>query len=148
MSQRLQLEKVIPEGFRAVFGLERYVRGRLDGELLELIKLRASMINGCAFCVDMHTTEALDAGEDIRRLVALSAWRESPFFTEPERIALELTDAVTRLDDHGVPDALWDEAVKELGDETTADLVVAIATINVWNRLAVTNHTSPPPLSS
>jgi AhpD family alkylhydroperoxidase len=148
MTQRLQLDKVIPEGFRAVYSLEMYVRDRVESELLQLVKLRASMINGCTFCVDMHSTEAIESGEDARRLFALAAWRESEFFGERERIALALTDAVTRLEEQGVPDEVWDATVKEFGEAGAADLVVAIATINVWNRLAVTNHTPPPPLSS
>lgn len=129
-----------------MYGLEQYVKSRIDKELLELLKLRASMINGCAFCVDMHSTDALEGGEDPRRVVSVSAWRESPFFGPRERVAFELTDSVTRLGEHGVPDAVWDEALKEFGDEGTADLVLAIATINVWNRLAVTARTTPPPL--
>ena len=145
-TQRIQMSAVVPEGYRAVLGLEKYVKGKVDHELLELVKLRASMINSCAFCVDMHSTAAAAAGEEPRRLFALAAWRESTFFSDAERTALDLTDAVTRLDEHGVADEVWDAAVKEFGEEGAADLVIAIATINVWNRLSVTARTSVPPL--
>jgi AhpD family alkylhydroperoxidase len=146
-TQRIQMSAVVPDGYRAVLGLERYVKGRIDHELLELVKLRASMLNNCAFCVDMHATAAAAAGEEPRRLFALAAWRESPFFSEGERIALDLTDAVTRLDEHGVPDDVWDAAVKQFGEEGAADLVLAIATINVWNRISIAARTALPPLA-
>jgi AhpD family alkylhydroperoxidase len=140
------LKELAPDGYRAVFALEQHVRSKVDHELLELVKLRASMLNGCAFCVDMHSVDALKAGEDPRRLFAVADWRESPFFTDAERAALALTDTVTRLGEHGVPDEVWDPVVGAFGPETAAELVVAIATINVWNRLAVTSHAAPPSL--
>jgi AhpD family alkylhydroperoxidase len=148
MEQRLNLPQLVPDGYKAVHGLESYIRKHLDKGLLELVKLRASMVNGCAFCVDMHTTDWLATGEDVRRVVAVSTWRESPFFSERERIALELTDAVTRLGEDGVSDDVWNATIKEFGEETAANLVLAIATINVWNRIAVTTHAAPPPLAS
>jgi AhpD family alkylhydroperoxidase len=114
--------------------------------LLELVKLRASMLNGCAFCVDMHSTDAIKASEDPRRLFAVSAWRESPFFTPGERAALAMTDALTRLGDDGLPDDAFAEALAHHGEKGVADLAVAFATINVWNRLAITGHAQPPPL--
>ena len=122
------------------------MQSKIEHRLLELVKTRASMINGCAFCIDMHTTDATKSGEDPRRLFAIAGWRESPFFTDAERAALELTDAVTRLGEHGVPDEVWDAVVAAYGETTAAELVVAIATINVWNRLAITNHSQPPAL--
>lgn len=146
MEQRLNLTEVVPEAYKAVYALERHVRSKIDRDLLELVKLRASMINGCAFCVDMHSTAALKNGEDARRLFAVSVWRESPFFSPDERAALALTDAVTRLGEEGVTDEVWDNAVAAFGSSTAAELVVAIATINVWNRLSVTNRSNQPPL--
>jgi alkylhydroperoxidase family enzyme len=104
------------------------------------------MLNGCAFCVDMHSTDAMKNGEKPRRLFAVAAWRESPFFSETERAALALTDAVTRLGEHGVPDDVWERVVAAVGAETAAELVFAIATINGWNRMAVTSRAEPPPL--
>ena len=144
MTQRMNVAKVAPEGYRAVLGLEKYVMGTVDHGLLELVKLRASMLNGCSFCVDLHGTDALKSGEDVRRVVGLAAWREAPFYSDEERAALDLTDAVTRLGDHGVPDDVWDGAVRVLGEERVADLLLAIATINVWNRIAITTRTPPP----
>ncbi|MFS8480176.1 MAG: carboxymuconolactone decarboxylase family protein [Micromonosporaceae bacterium] len=144
MKPRMEMIKVVPQAYQAVLGLETYVREHVDHTLLELVKLRASMLNGCAFCVDMHSRDALAAGESTRRLFAVSAWREAPFFTARERAALALTDAVTRLGEHGVPDAVWDEAAAVFAEEELANLIIAIATINVWNRIAVSTRTQPP----
>ncbi|MCZ7435896.1 carboxymuconolactone decarboxylase family protein [Micromonospora sp. WMMC241] len=141
---RIDMAAVAPEAYTAVLGLEKYIRGNLDHTVLELVKVRASMLNGCAFCVDMHTREALGAGEDSRRLFAVAAWREAPFFDERERTALALTDAVTRLGEHGVSDEVWDAAAKVWSERELADLVVAIATINVWNRIVISSRTQPP----
>lgn len=146
MNESRNVMTLAPDGYRAVRALEAHIRSRIDPSLLELVKLRASMLNGCAFCVDMHSTDAMKNGEDPRRLFAVAAWRESPFFGDAERAALALTDAVTRLDEHGVPDDVWDPVVAALGAGTAAELVFAIATINVWNRLAVTSRTEPPSL--
>lgn len=140
----MNIEQVAPEAFHAVLGLEKYARANVDMRILELVKLRASMTNGCTFCVDMHSRDALAAGESSRRLFALAAWRESPFFDERERTALALTDAVTRIGEHGVPDDVWDAAAKVWSEKELADLVVAIAAINVWNRIAIANRTQPP----
>ncbi|TDB73830.1 carboxymuconolactone decarboxylase family protein [Micromonospora sp. KC721] len=142
--QRINVAEVAPEAYQAVLGLERYVRANVEHTVLELVKLRASISNGCAFCVDMHSREALAAGESNRRLFAVAAWREAPFFDERERTALALTDAVTRLGEHGVPDDVWDDAAKVWSQKELVDLVMAIATINVWNRIAVTTRAQPP----
>ncbi len=148
MEPRIRAEELAPEGYKAVLALEHHVRSAIDGRLLELVKLRASMVNGCAFCVDMHSTDALRSGEDVRRVVALATWRESPFFDEAERAALALADAVTRLGEHGVDDDTWAAAVKAFGEPMVAELLLAIAVINVWNRLAVATHAMPPPLAA
>ncbi|RKN42813.1 carboxymuconolactone decarboxylase family protein [Micromonospora endolithica] len=143
--QRMNPAQVAPEAYQAVLGMERYVRQNVDHTVLELVKLRASMLNGCAYCVDLHTRDALAAGESSRRLFAVAAWREAPFFDERERNALALTDAVTRLGEHGVPDDVWDAAAKVWPEKELADLLMAIATINVWNRIAITCRTELPP---
>jgi AhpD family alkylhydroperoxidase len=140
----MDLAAVAPAGYQAVRRLEEYTRANLDHTVLELVKLRASMLNGCAFCVDMHSRDALAAGESSRRLFAVAAWREAPFFDERERTALALTDAVTRLGEHGVPDEVWDAAAKVWSEKELADLVLAIATINVWNRIVAGTRTPPP----
>ncbi|WP_238434161.1 carboxymuconolactone decarboxylase family protein [Micromonospora tarensis] len=136
--------EVAPQAYQAVMGMEKYVRANVDHTVLELVKLRASMINGCAYCVDMHSRDALAGGESSRRLFAVAAWREARFFDERERAALALTDAVTRLGEHGVPDEVWDDAAKVWSEKELADLVMAIATINVWNRIGVTMRLEPP----
>ncbi|MFF0367363.1 carboxymuconolactone decarboxylase family protein [Micromonospora sp. NPDC005087] len=136
--------EVAPKAYQAVMGLEKYVQSNVDHTVLELIKLRASMLNGCAYCVDLHSRDALASGESNRRLFAVATWREAPFFDERERTALALTDAVTRLGEHGVSDEVWDAAAKVWSEKELADLVMAIATINVWNRIGVTLRLEPP----
>lgn len=148
MTQRFPLPATIPEGYAHVMALETHVRSRIGRELLELVKLRASMLNGCTYCVDMHGADLISAGVDPRRVLAVAAWRDSTWFSAGERAALALTDAVTELDHDGVPDAVWDTAVDEHGDGQAADLVLAIGVINLWNRLAVTAQSAPPPLGS
>jgi AhpD family alkylhydroperoxidase len=140
--QRLSVQEVDAAASAAVIGLERYVRDSgLDPKLHELVKIRASQINGCAFCLDMHNQSARAGGEDQRRLDVLSAWREAPsLFTERERAALAFTEAVTRIADAGVPDKVWAEVTRQFDDTGTVELLMAVATINVWNRLAVSTH--------
>jgi AhpD family alkylhydroperoxidase len=110
-----------------------------DPQLRELVKIRASQLNGCAYCIDMHTYEARRAGESDRRMHAVAAWRESPLFSARERVALALTDAITLLADAGVPDEIYDQAEAEFGPGELAQLIMAIAAINSWNRIAVTS---------
>ncbi len=148
MKERLNPQLASPEGYRAVMNLEKYARSSVEPKLLHLIKLRASILNGCAFCVDMHSADALAGGESARRLFAVSAWRESPFFTDEERAALALTDAVTQIAEAGVPDLVWEEARQHWSEKQLADLLLAIATINTWNRLSIALHKQPPPLTA
>lgn len=138
---RIEYAAVAPAALRAVSGLEQYVRqSGLEHALLKLVKLRASYINGCAYCVDMHTKEARAAGESEQRLYAVPVWRETPFFTARERAALEWTEAVTRLGHDGVSDALFTSAREQFTDAELVDLTMAVIAINAWNRLAVTFH--------
>jgi len=133
-----------PSGYKAMSTLEQYVRScGLESSLLELIKIRASQINGCAFCLDMHTKDARAAGETEQRLYTLSAWRETPFFTERERAALAWTEAVTRVADTNVPDEVYETAQKHFTEKELADLTMAIVAINGWNRLAIAFRTVP-----
>lgn len=149
MTQRFDLPTDVPDAFKRVNALEDHARRTVgDDRLYLLVKTRASMVNGCAFCVDMHSTHLAEGGEDWRRIVAVAAWRESSFFTPAERAALALTDEVTRMGEGGVSDEVWATAVEHHGRDGAAALVVAIATINVWNRLAVTAHVPTPPLAS
>jgi AhpD family alkylhydroperoxidase len=143
MEQRMSAPDVAPELYRAALGVERYLRAGVDPTLYELVKLRASMVNGCAFCVDMHSTDALKAGESTVRLFGLAAWRDSPFYSEAERAALALTDEVTELGPHGVTDETWAAAGRHFDDQQLADVVGAIAMINFWNRLSITFRTTP-----
>jgi AhpD family alkylhydroperoxidase len=126
--------------------MEQYVRGgELDPALLELIKIRASQINGCAFCLDMHHRDARKHGEAQQRLDVLPGWHEVPdLFTARERAALALTEAVTLIAGSGVPDDVWDQVRTNFTEPETVRLLMAIATINVWNRLAVSTHQQPP----
>lgn len=146
MTQRIDMPGLVPDFYRAMKGLEQAVRGSgIDPALYELIKIRSSQINGCAFCLDMHNRDARKAGETQRRLDILSAWREAPsFFSRAERAALALTEATTLIADAGVPDQIWDEAVQALGDEGAAQALTAITVINTWNRLAVATRQSLP----
>lgn len=146
--QRLDVNSVDREAYHAVLGMERYLgKGGLDPKLHELIKIRASQINGCAFCLDMHNRDARKAGEDQRRLDVLSAWREAPdLFTDPERAAIAFTEAVTRIADGGVPDSVWSDVAAHFDEGGIVHLLMAIATINVWNRLAIATHQHLPDL--
>ncbi|GAA1579682.1 MULTISPECIES: carboxymuconolactone decarboxylase family protein [Kribbella] len=143
MEQRIDFSKTTPAAFRAVYGLETFAQGQVDPTLLHLIKVRASMVNECSFCVDMHTTDALKDGETTQRLFGLAAWSESPFYDERERAALALTDAVTLLGRGGVPDDVWDAAVAQFGAEDTAHVLLAIGMINLWNRLMIATRRQP-----
>lgn len=144
MTARISILDVDPEAYRAVSHLERYVAQRIDKQLYELVKLRASMINGCAFCVDMHSRDALDQGESAQRLFGVSAWHEAPFYDDRERAALALTDAVTKLGPGGVPDDVYDTAAEHFPTDELVLLILAIAQINVWNRVAITGRVQPP----
>jgi AhpD family alkylhydroperoxidase len=130
--------KAAPQGLAALRGLNTYVEGcGLEHPLLELVKTRASQINGCAHCLDMHTKEARAAGETEQRLYTLSAWREAPFFTDRERAALAWTEVVTRISETHIDDALYEEVRRNLSEREIADLTLAVVAINGWNRLAI-----------
>ena len=146
MTQRLSIHDVDATAYQAVLGMERYVRSSgLDKPLYELIKIRASQLNGCAYCLDMHHHDARAGGEDQRRLDVLSAWQEAPeLYTDRERAAFTLTEAVTLIGDDGVPDDVWAQAQRHFDDAGMVHLLMAIAAINVWNRLAVSTHQQLP----
>ena len=124
-----------------MFGLEKYLGSvDLDPTLKELIKIRASQINGCAYCIHMHTAQARKQGETEQRIYALCAWAESPLFTETERAVLALTDEVTRISDRGLTEATYQAALSLLGENATAQCIMQIVTINAWNRMAVSTN--------
>jgi AhpD family alkylhydroperoxidase len=135
---RMDFDTHAPRFSKAMNALDAASRhGDLDKGLAELVRIHASQINGCAYCVDMHSKDARAAGETEQRLYALSAWRETPFFTEQERAVLALTEALTRLADRGVPDDVYDEARRHLDEETLGKVIMAVVVINAWNRLGV-----------
>ncbi len=138
MSRHVNFSAIAPAGIAALRGLEAYVRGSgLDATLLELVKTRASQINGCAYCIDMHTKDARARGETEQRLYALSAWRETSFFSPRERAALEWTEALTRIAEHGPVESAFDAARAQFSEKELVDLALAVVAINGWNRLAV-----------
>lgn len=142
MKQRIDYAKASPAGLRAMLGLEQHARNSgLEHSLLELVKTRASQLNGCAYCLDMHTQDARAAGETEQRLYVLPAWREEPFYTPRERAALAWTEALTRLGEHGVPDEVYAQAREQFGEQELVDLSLAIIAINGWNRLSIAFRT-------
>ncbi len=144
MKARVEYAKVAPGVVDAMRGLERYAHASgLDRKLLELVKMRASQMNGCAYCIDMHSKDARALGESEQRLFALDAWRETPFFDARERAALAWTEAVTRIADGHAPDDVFDEVRRHFSEKELVDLTLAIAAINGWNRLAIAFRTVP-----
>jgi AhpD family alkylhydroperoxidase len=138
MEQRLDFYKASPAAIKALLGLEERInKSAIEKSLAELVRLRASQINGCAFCVDMHTTDARKGGESERRLATVVVWRETPFFTDRERAALEWTEALTLVSHDHVPDAVWQTVRPHFSDEELADLTLLISAINAWNRFAI-----------
>jgi AhpD family alkylhydroperoxidase len=138
MTPRINIAKYINGDLgRAMLNLSSAVDGKLEQPLYELVKIRASQINGCAYCLDMHTKDARLAGETEQRIYALNAWRETPFFSDRERAALEWTEAVTRLADAHVPDDVYERVAAQFSEEQLVALTFAVVVINGWNRLAV-----------
>jgi AhpD family alkylhydroperoxidase len=142
---RLDAQKTAPAAYNALLGLEAFVRrsSKLETSLIELIKMRASQINGCAFCIDMHSKDARAEGESEQRLYALSAWRETPFFTDRERAALDWTEALTLIAEEHVPDEVYERVKPQFSAEELVNLTLAIITINGWNRLAIAFRNVP-----
>jgi len=145
MQPRIDYHKDAPAGaFEAMWGLEHYARNSgLEHQLLELVKMRASQLNGCAYCIDMHSKDARAAGETEQRLYALNAWRETPFFTDRERAALEWTEALTLISTNGVPDDLYARMTPHFTPAEIVNLSLAIVAINGWNRLAISFRAVP-----
>ena len=138
MHDRLKYTEIAPDGYQAMSGLENYVRSSgLESSLLELVKLRASQINGCAYCIDMHTKDARSQKETEQRLYPLSVWRETEFYTDHERAALAWTETVTQVAETHVPDDVYELAHKHFTGKELVDLTLAIVVINGWNRLAI-----------
>ncbi|TCT08957.1 carboxymuconolactone decarboxylase family protein [Paralcaligenes ureilyticus] len=138
MESRLDYRTASPGAVKAMVGLEQHMaKCGLEKPLLELVRLRASQINGCAFCVDMHATDARKAGETERRLAAVAVWRETPFFTDRERAALEWTESLTLVAQNHVPDEVWDAVKTHFTQNEIVDLTLMVVAINGWNRFGV-----------
>lgn len=143
MKNRIKINIADPEAYKAMMALEKYLSGtRLNPIHKELIKVRASQVNGCAYCVDMHIKEALEAGESPRRLGVLSVWRDTPFFTEEEQAILALTEEVTLIANH-VSDETYERAAKLFDEQYLAQIIMAINTINAWNRIGISTEMQP-----
>lgn len=141
MENRINIQKVEPAAYQAMFGLEKYLStSKVDPILLALIKMRASQINGCAFCLDMHARDARKIGETEQRLYLLNAWRETTLFTEEEEAVLALTEEVTLISNH-VSDETYNKAAALFDEHELAQIIMAIVTINAWNRIAITSKT-------
>ncbi len=144
MHMRIENQNFAHEAMRAVAALERYVDNcGLEASLLDLVKLRASLINGCAYCVDMHTKDARVRGETEQRLYAVAVWRETPFFSDRERAALAWTEAVTLVSRDQVPDEVYERARHQFSEKELVDLTYAVIAINCWNRLAISFRAVP-----
>jgi AhpD family alkylhydroperoxidase len=143
MQTRVKIDKVAPAGYNAVLGLEKFIESTpLTRVHKDLIKIRASQINGCAFCINMHTKDARKAGETEQRIYALNAWRDTPFFTDEERAILALTEEVTLISGH-VKDETYTQAATLLDETYLAQVILSIITINVWNRIGITTNLIP-----
>ena len=146
--KRINIKDLERNTYKAMQNMESYVRNIQVPELLrEIIKIRASQINGCAYCIDMHTQEALSLGETDRRIFAISAWKESPLFTEEERAVLQLTEEVTLISKGGVSDDTYNSVLKIYGERILAQIIMQIIMINSWNRIAVSTHQVFEPVS-
>ena len=144
MEARLNYRIAEPDAMRAMMALESYTKSTgLDKKLVELMKIRASQLNGCAFCLDMHTIDARANGESEQRIYCLSAWRESPFYTDAERAALELTEAVTLISEQGVSDEVYNHVRLHFSEAEFVQLVMVVNTINAWNRLSIATRALP-----
>ncbi len=144
MEQRLRYGKAFPEGFHALSELGKVInQSGLEPALVELVKTRASQINGCAYCIDMHTKDARAAGETEQRLYALSAWRETPFYTPRERAALAWTEAITNIQEGHASDEVYEEVRKQFNEAELVRLTMAITQINTWNRISIAFRVEP-----
>jgi AhpD family alkylhydroperoxidase len=144
MESRIDVQKVAPDAIKPLLDLGAYVhRSGLELRLVNLVLLRASQINGCAYCIDMHTKDARAEGESEQRLYELDAWRETPFYTDRERAALAWTEAVTQISQGHVPDEVYEEARRHFSEKELVDLNMAVVVINAWNRIAISFRAVP-----
>jgi AhpD family alkylhydroperoxidase len=143
MSKRVIISEVEPQAYEVMFGFEKYLeKSNLNASLKELIKIRVSQINGCAFCINLHTKDARKMGETEQRIYALNAWRETSFFSETEKAVLALAEEMTFIN-KGVSEQTYNNAAKLMDEVTLSQTIMAIITINAWNRIAITTHQQP-----
>lgn len=141
MTTRISIKDLEPEAYQAMLALEKYAaKTQVSRELKELIKIRASQINKCAYCLDMHTEEAIKYGESTRRIYLLSAWKESHLFSEQEKAVLQLTEEVTKISDEGVTNETYKSVLSHFGENVTAQIIMLITIINSWNRIAISTR--------
>jgi AhpD family alkylhydroperoxidase len=144
MTKRIDVARAGQGAYRAMMALEQHVRSSgLEQSLLELVKLRASYVNGCAYCIDMHSKDARAEGETEQRIYAVPVWRETPFFTPRERAALEWAETVTKIAERGVPDDVYESVHSQFTDEEMVSLTMAVIAINGWNRLSIAFAAEP-----
>jgi AhpD family alkylhydroperoxidase len=146
MSKRINFNDVQPSAYDAMDALDKFVAGTsIDKLHREFIKIRASQINGCAYCVDSHSHDALRLGESLQKILLISAWREAKnIFSEEERLLLRMTEEITLIHQHGLSDEAYQRAIQLFGEEKTAQIIMAIITINAWNRIGVATELRPP----
>ena len=143
MERRLDYFKASPDAMKTMMDMERYLascyrsKKNLDRKLIELVKIRVSQINGCAYCIDIHAKDAIDIGESMHRIYSLSAWREAPFYTDAERAALAWAEANTLISSNDISDELYQKTIQHFDEEQLVDLTLAITTINAWNRIGI-----------
>ncbi|MPM48902.1 hypothetical protein SDC9_95629 [bioreactor metagenome] len=141
MEKRIDVQRIEPKAYEAMLGLEKYLStSTLDKKLIELIKIRASQINGCAYCLEMHANDALKYGETQRRIFAVSAWWESPLFDEKEKTALKMAEEITLIAKEGLSAETYRRAKENFSDNEIAQIIMVTVTINSWNRIAVSTH--------
>lgn len=141
METRVNISTLEPQAFKAMLGLENYLTTtQISKSHKELLKIRASQINGCAFCIDMHTKDALKNGETQQRIFLIAAWRETTLFSKKEKVILEMTEEITLVHQQGLSEATYKKAVLLFSENEIAQLIIAIITINAWNRIAVSTH--------
>jgi len=144
MSKRIVIKDLQPKAYEAMFGLEKYLsQTQIEPSMKELIKIRVSQINGCGYCIDLHTKDARKMGETERRIYALNAWKESPFFNETERAVLALAEEITHISVSGVSGETYNNALQLLGEERLAQAIMEVIVINAWNRIGVSTHMIP-----
>lgn len=144
MSKRIVIQQLQPKAYEAMFGLEKYLgQSEIETSLKDLIKIRVSQINGCAYCIDLHTKDARKLGETEQRIYALNAWKETPFFNDTERAVLALAEEITHISVNGVTDETYNNALQLLGEERLAQVIMAIIAINAWNRIGISTRMMP-----